>query len=961
MKFIGTSVRSRLLRVLLVFLAAGQIVHARPHRVEQVPNGSVFSCALCHTSASGGGPRNVLGQAIEAEFLSSLTDSGNVLWSKTLAERDSDGDAYTNGEELGDPTGSGTADPEAAVTNPGDAADFPMAAFVGASLDLNGDGAVDASDFDLFAPRFVTSLADTADTSIDFDGDTVLDSDDLALLLQNLGRSISDTTITLDPGAGPNVSVLPTLDFETGNGTIDGVLSGSVGGAATTFQLEVFLGDVEGDLSAVEIRFRVNSALVRVSGFSDTNASMVAHSDSSIVLADLNGVGLADNGYLGALSLTTVTDVTDVPVRVELVEIKLTDRATSLRNIRSAGGIGVTANPLDSVLPDLNGDGFVDDSDVVLFGDRFVLGVGRQDARFDETIDFDLDERLTEEDVLLFMLNFGRSQETFTFFRSSESGPNAAASVSLDFMAGNFENDGVTSGTISGDGEVFSFDIFASGIASDLAMVSLTFEVDFSEVSLFDYEPPLGMTLYGKTDSSAVFGVVSGQDVSDGYLGRADFIPASDLAGIPTPVTITRALVASADGILTDPLDASSAMVILNEVVDDLPATEVNLLAVELDSVELAEDTLVSLAEGAHTLSFVLNAPLLDAVDDSGDPAFAAGLPQFQNFKAFLLPDPFSLGGTLEARKSFDEESLVITLDVPVSATLQAIGSAVPEFSPQKSADFFLGSGPAGSVSGRVVFGTGLAERERKAGPPHVLLLQQDLAGLVDGLTSDVDILDALSSAWVRGDFLANDNTFELKFVPPGEYHLAGRLTVMIDGSPEVVSGAVAAPLSVADGEAITDVELFLDLPLEPIAVSGIVLAAIEFDGDNMFVEDAAGDLFEVLAGSARLTTTEGDVFDDVTLVTAGVTVTIEGLKLGPSQVRANTITADIQVASTGPQADFTGDGVVDFSDFLTFALGFGKTTADADFDARLDLDASGDVGFADFLIFVGEFGASGG
>jgi hypothetical protein len=54
---------------------------------------------------------------------------------------------------------------------------------------------------------------------------------------------------------------------------------------------------------------------------------------------------------------------------------------------------------------------------------------------------------------------------------------------------------------------------------------------------------------------------------------------------------------------------------------------------------------------------------------------------------------------------------------------------------------------------------------------------------------------------------------------------------------------------------------------------------------------------------------------------------------------------------------DFDGNGKVEFSDFLLFAAGFGKTQGQAGFDARLDLDGSGKVDFPDFLQFAQQFG----
>ncbi len=59
-----------------------------------------------------------------------------------------------------------------------------------------------------------------------------------------------------------------------------------------------------------------------------------------------------------------------------------------------------------------------------------------------------------------------------------------------------------------------------------------------------------------------------------------------------------------------------------------------------------------------------------------------------------------------------------------------------------------------------------------------------------------------------------------------------------------------------------------------------------------------------------------------------------------------------VSIAFVGSVADFNGDCVVDFSDFLAFASAFGKSASDAMFD----LNGNGSVDFLDFLIFVSEF-----
>ena len=104
---------------------------ARSHRVNQIPNGSRYSCQTCHTGAFGG-VRNVFGLAVEANF---LDVSGNVVWGAALAALDSDGDGVTNGGELQDPAGIWKInDPNpgvlASVSNPGDPASTTDVALV---------------------------------------------------------------------------------------------------------------------------------------------------------------------------------------------------------------------------------------------------------------------------------------------------------------------------------------------------------------------------------------------------------------------------------------------------------------------------------------------------------------------------------------------------------------------------------------------------------------------------------------------------------------------------------------------------------------------------------------------------------------------------------------------------------------------------------------------------------------
>ena len=96
---------------------------ARGFRAAMVPNAEAVGagCNLCHTSG-GGTPHNEFGHAVEDLV---TTNGREVFWGPELAALDSDGDGFTNGEELGDPEGTWTAgdDPPgdaSRISHPGD-------------------------------------------------------------------------------------------------------------------------------------------------------------------------------------------------------------------------------------------------------------------------------------------------------------------------------------------------------------------------------------------------------------------------------------------------------------------------------------------------------------------------------------------------------------------------------------------------------------------------------------------------------------------------------------------------------------------------------------------------------------------------------------------------------------------------------------------------------------------------
>ncbi|MFH1052205.1 MAG: T9SS type A sorting domain-containing protein [bacterium] len=111
--------------VFLITLA----VFSKSAFVSNIPNGSVNSCNTCHPNGNTH-QFNTFGNASK-----SYLSSGKINWSAQFATLDSDGDGFTNGEELQDPEGTwqqGNPAPGEAslVTNPGDASSFPNTSFV---------------------------------------------------------------------------------------------------------------------------------------------------------------------------------------------------------------------------------------------------------------------------------------------------------------------------------------------------------------------------------------------------------------------------------------------------------------------------------------------------------------------------------------------------------------------------------------------------------------------------------------------------------------------------------------------------------------------------------------------------------------------------------------------------------------------------------------------------------------
>ena len=179
----------------------GYEVEARTFRVNMIPNGFVYRCATCHVDRRGEGPRNAFGQAVEQR----VTPNGREeFWRPELAALDSDGDGFTNGEELDDPRGTGAAfagsdtvsffGGQSQVSNPGDpnspqAQQPPAVELEPATPDLDGNGTVGFPDFLLFVAAFGKSSGNPDyNSTADLDGSGDIGFPDFLLFSAAFGR-----------------------------------------------------------------------------------------------------------------------------------------------------------------------------------------------------------------------------------------------------------------------------------------------------------------------------------------------------------------------------------------------------------------------------------------------------------------------------------------------------------------------------------------------------------------------------------------------------------------------------------------------------------------------------------------------------------------------------------------------------------------------------------------------------
>ena len=114
-------------------------------------------------------------------------------------------------------------------------------------------------------------------------------------------------------------------------------------------------------------------------------------------------------------------------------------------------------------------------------------------------------------------------------------GPNANATVSIDLIAdggaGNQMDDGVTSGTVSGQGTKIAVEVFARGVTTSLIGVQITFDFKAEELKLDKVENSAFLFAIPEPTGVSFAATAPVTLPASGFIGRAEFSTVADVTG----------------------------------------------------------------------------------------------------------------------------------------------------------------------------------------------------------------------------------------------------------------------------------------------------------------------------------------------------------------------------------------------------------------------------------------------
>ena len=139
--------------------------------------------------------------------------------------------------------------------------------------------------------------------------------------------------------AGPNANAVLSLDLiadgGAGNGTDDGITSGTVSGRGTTIAIEVFATGVRTSLIDMAVKFDFDSSLLSFVKAENSAFPLTIPEGSTgtrFAPETRNPVALASSGFLARAEFTTVSDVTGTEFSIGIESVTLAEvrpRATN--------------------------------------------------------------------------------------------------------------------------------------------------------------------------------------------------------------------------------------------------------------------------------------------------------------------------------------------------------------------------------------------------------------------------------------------------------------------------------------------------------------------------------------------------------------------------------------------------------------------------------------------------------
>ena len=127
-------------------------------------------------------------------------------------------------------------------------------------------------------------------------------------------------------------------------------------------------------------------------------------------------------------------------------------------------------------------------------------------------------------------------------------GSNATATVTIDLIpnggAGNQTDDGVTSGTVSGQGTKIAVEVFALGVTTSLVGVRIEFDFDASVLKFDKAENSAFLFILPEATGASLAAIAPVTLPSSGFLARAEFSTVADVTGREFTLGIKRVTLA---------------------------------------------------------------------------------------------------------------------------------------------------------------------------------------------------------------------------------------------------------------------------------------------------------------------------------------------------------------------------------------------------------------------------------